>query len=130
MLLGLLNIASTTAFNAILSLATVGMYVSYIMPILLLLYRRVMTHDLIQFGPWQLGRWGVPINIAAVVYTMFVSIFLLLPPYQPVTALNMNYASVLIGGISATSFAWWHIRGKDEYACSVVTWVTVHADEM
>ncbi|KAF9774833.1 hypothetical protein IL306_007137 [Fusarium sp. DS 682] len=37
MLLGLINIGSTTAFNAILSLAVVGLQISYLVPILLLI---------------------------------------------------------------------------------------------
>jgi choline transport protein len=40
-LLGLINIGNTTAFNAILSLATMGLYLSYVMPLAFSLIRKL-----------------------------------------------------------------------------------------
>ncbi|CEO58444.1 hypothetical protein PMG11_03168 [Penicillium brasilianum] len=96
-LLGLINIGSTTAFNAILSLAVFGIHISYLLPIGFMLWRRLFTPSVLEYGPWRLGRLGPVINVVSVIYLTFTSIFLLFPPYQPVTAQNMNYASLIFG---------------------------------
>lgn len=55
-LLGLLNVASTTAFNSILSLAVVALHISYLFPVILMVYRRLSTPQELIFGPFRLGR--------------------------------------------------------------------------
>jgi len=52
--------------------------------------------DDIPFGPFRLGRFGLPINIFAIVYAIFSAIFLPFPPDVPVTAANMNYGGPVI----------------------------------
>jgi amino acid transporter len=114
-LIGLLNIGSTTAFNAIVSLGTVALYISYLMPIVLIFYRRIARSSSLLYGPFRLGKLGIAINLVSIVYTVYVSIFLLFPPYQPVTAQNMNYAPVVLGGVLILSAVWWFIKGKNEF---------------
>jgi choline transport protein len=114
-LLGLLNIGSTTAFNAIVSLGTVALYISYLMPIGLMLYRRIVQPESLPYGPFRLGKLGISLNVVSVVYTIYVSIFLLFPPYQPVTAQNMNYAPVVLGGVLVLSAIWWFVGGKRRF---------------
>lgn len=98
-ILGALNIASTTAFAAILSLTIVGLNLSYLMPTLLLLYRRLFTPAMLVPGPFKLGKSGVIVNLLSIAFLVFTSIFLLFPTAQPVTPKNMNYASVVLGGV-------------------------------
>lgn len=98
-LLGVLNIASSTAFAAILSLTVVGLNLSYLMPVVLLLYRRIFTPKQLVFGPFRLGIFGILINIGSICFLVFTSIFLLFPTTQPVTPKNMNYASTVLGGV-------------------------------
>jgi choline transport protein len=90
--LALLNIASTTAFVAVISLSTVALYISYILPITFLLVRKLRgEHE--QTGPWNLGRFGIPINIFALCYGIFMIIWLPFPTELPVTRNTMNYAA-------------------------------------
>jgi choline transport protein len=114
-ILGLLNIGSTTAFNAIVSLGAVALYLSYLMPIALMLHRRIAKPESLPYGPFRLAKWGIFLNIVSVVYTIYVSIFLLFPPYQPVTAQNMNYAPVVLGGVLVLSAIWWFVGGKKKF---------------
>ncbi|KAL1644092.1 hypothetical protein SLS61_008922 [Didymella pomorum] len=73
-LLSLINIGSSTALSAILSLSTIALYVSYIIPITCLIFLRLrvpatvytapaghanVTEERLVFGPWNLGRWGL-----------------------------------------------------------------------
>lgn len=114
LLLSLINIASTTAFNAILSLSTLALYCSYLIPISLLLLKRFRKEP-IPFGPWTLGRFGMLINIAALVYGAFVCIFLPFPPFQPVTAKNMNYGGPVMGFVLTFAVAGWFLTGKGRF---------------
>ncbi|KIW20995.1 hypothetical protein PV08_01574 [Exophiala spinifera] len=116
-LLGLINIGSTTAFNAIVSLAVVALYTSYLIPIILHAIRRVRGPPL-TYGPFRLGVFGLPLNIFATIYSIFIVIFLFFPPYQPVTAVNMNYACVVFGAVVIFSIFWWFVRGRKTYTGS------------
>ncbi|GES64979.1 GABA permease [Aspergillus terreus] len=114
-LLGLINIASTTAFNAIISLAVFGLHVSYWVPVVFMLWRRLATPELLTYGPWKLGRLGVATNIISLIYLTYTSVFMVFPPYQPVTAVNMNYASLIFGAVLIFSGVYWVYKGRKVY---------------
>ena len=114
-LLSLINIGSTTAFNAFLSLATIGFYFSYGIPILMFLMRRFNSERPIQFGPWTLGKLGILCNVLSIAFCIFLVIFLPFPTILPVTAQNMNYAVVVFAGVLIFSLIDWFVRGKKRY---------------
>ena len=99
-LLGLLYIGNTTAFNAVLSMAILGIYASYVLPIAYMLVygRSPSPHRIVRFGPFSLGRWGPAINIIALLWGTMAMLFSMFPSLQPVTPENMNYSSVVVGG--------------------------------
>ena len=116
-LLSLINIGSSTALNALLALADISLYLSYLIPIILIVLKRLRPtdDDPINFGPWTLGRWGLYVNLYAIVFGVFVCIFVPFPPMVPVTAVNMNYcAPVFLGLIILLGFDWM-IRGRSRY---------------
>ena len=113
-LLGLVNIGSPTAFNALTSLALIGHYTSYLLPITLLVLRRFGKKE-IPWGPWTLGRWGLPINLVSMAYSILLIVFMVFPPYQPVRAENMNYASVIFGAAILVSTVLWFVYGRKSY---------------
>jgi choline transport protein len=111
----LINIGSTTAFNALLSLATIGFYFSYGIPILMFFIRRFSRERPIEFGPWNMGKFGMAVNILAIAFCIFLIIFLPFPTILPVTAQNMNYASVVFIGVILFSGVDWLVRGRNRY---------------
>ena len=113
-LLSLINIGSSTALNAILSLSTWALYISYLIPITLLVIKRIRKEH-IGFGPFHLGHFGLWINIYAMIYGVFICIFLPFPPTRPVTAVNMNYASPVFAGVIVFAIGDWYIRGKNRF---------------
>lgn len=127
MLLGLINIGSTTAFNAILSLAVVGLQTSYLMPIGLVLWRRFYSPQDLVWGPWRLGRAGVYVNVVAFAYLTFTCVMLLFPSYQPVTAENMNYAVVVFMGMLLFGGAYWIFFARHTYMGPLVEMEEVEA---
>jgi len=83
---------SDTVFDAVTSLATTALYVSYATPIALGVVAR-LKRRWTRNGPWSLGRAGIPIACGAVVYSAFVLVCFGLPP-------NQAYAK-LIAGVTA-----------------------------
>jgi amino acid transporter len=74
-LLALINIGSSVAFNAIISLQIVALMFSYTISITCVLYRRIKHPELLPNARWSLGRWGVPINVVGVCYSSFGEFF-------------------------------------------------------
>lgn len=87
------------------------LYVSYIIPILLLVMKRIRKEP-IAFGPWTLGKWGLPVNIFAIVFAVFICIFVPFPTILPVTAINMNYCGPVFGGLIILLLLDWVFRGR------------------
>ncbi|RMD40943.1 hypothetical protein DV735_g4217, partial [Chaetothyriales sp. CBS 134920] len=111
MLLGLINIISTAAFYGIVGVTTVALYFTYMMPIIMLVIRR-LRGEYIAFGPWRLRKWGLPINIFSLCYSVFISIFMFFPAFIPVTPLNMNWSVVVFFGIVLLAMLCWFIYGR------------------
>jgi choline transport protein len=114
LLLGLINIWNTNAFLAIAGVATVALYFTYLMPIALLLMRR-LRGDKIRFGPWKLGKWGLAINLFSICYTIFTSLFMFFPATIPVTPENFNWTSVVFVGTLAISGVSWLAFGRNSF---------------
>ncbi len=114
LLLGLINIWNTNAFLAISGVATAALYFTYLMPVALLLMRR-LRGDEIRFGPWKLGRWGLAINLFSVCYTIFTSLFMFFPVVIPVALGNFNWTSVVFVGTLAISCVSWLAFGRKSF---------------
>ncbi|KAF9638411.1 putative amino acid transporter protein [Lasiodiplodia theobromae] len=103
-LLGLVYLGSATAFNAVLSMAILGMYASYILPVAYMLVygRRADSPAKVAaeagHAAFSLGRWGAWINAAAVAWLAVAMVFSMFPSVQPVSPQNMNYSVVVLGG--------------------------------
>ncbi|KAK2788386.1 hypothetical protein FQN52_006710 [Onygenales sp. PD_12] len=121
MLLALLNIGSTaaTAFSAFTALSSFGLYSSYIIAIGVTLHARVTgifgdgPNATVRYGGWRLWKgWGTPINIFALVWTAYLTVFLAFPTTLPVTGTNMNYALPIYAGVVIAALVWWFVWGK------------------
>ena len=98
MLLGLINIGSSTAFNAVASLVIAGYLGSYILPITLLLNNRIRNPSSISYGSFRLGWFGIPCNIFSLFWIAITMVFSFFPAVIPVTAATMNWSCLLWGG--------------------------------
>jgi choline transport protein len=113
-LLALLNIASTVAFNALVSLVAAGLFSSYIVTISLMIRKR-RTKEPIAFGPWNMGRYGLAVNIYALCYTVIVTVFSFFPPTTPVTAVSMNWSIAVYGGAILFGLVFWVVSGRKQW---------------
>lgn len=98
-----------------LALTTASLYLSYIIPIALLIHKRRTAPGSITFGPWTLGKWGMPVNIFAVLFCAFTCIFVPFPTKIPVTIDNMPWAGPVLGGLTIILVFDWFIRGRNHF---------------
>lgn len=107
-LMGCMYVGSSTAFNAF-----VGSYVqlstlSYLMAILPhLLSGR--TH-LVPGWFWMHGSTGFAVNLISCLYIIVFFVIFSFPYSLPVTPQNMNYTSLITGGLSLFVGMWWYWR--------------------
>ncbi|KAJ3801862.1 APC amino acid permease [Lentinula aff. detonsa] len=111
-ILGLPSLGSTVAFSAATSIATIGLYISYAIPIAL----RVIYHDDFVRGPFHLGKFSFPIAITAVTWIAFISIVFILPQENPVDSQTLNYAIVAVGIVIIYSVGYWLISARKWFA--------------
>ncbi|KAH8693058.1 amino acid/polyamine transporter I [Talaromyces proteolyticus] len=102
--LGAIQLGSTTAINAILGAGIICMMLSYVVPIILFLGARNNLPDNRYFN---LGRFGAIFNVIAILWTIFIIVWLFFPLYLPVTALTMNYSIAVIAGVFTVSLINW-----------------------
>jgi amino acid transporter len=62
-------------YAAVTSIATIGLYVAYVIPIFL----RLRQGDSFDPGPWSLGRWYKPLNVIAIAWVLFICILFIVP---------------------------------------------------
>ena len=106
MVLSLINIGSSVAFNAIVSLVIAAVFGSYFIPISMVAYRRLKGVPL-DLGPWNMGRLGLPINIFALLWIIITWTFSFFPIAIPVTNETMNWSSVLWAFMMGFGILWY-----------------------
>ncbi|GAA5929094.1 uncharacterized protein JCM15063_004048 [Sporobolomyces koalae] len=88
-------LGSAVAFAAVTSIATVGLYLSYALPVV---FRLIENERFLTIrGPFYLGKLSRPIALAAVVYVAFISIVFCLPTTTPVDSQTLNYTPIVVG---------------------------------
>ncbi|KAI7850006.1 amino acid/polyamine transporter I [Circinella umbellata] len=106
------SFATPVYFSAIMSTAVVSINATYGLPFVCrLIWKR---HDMPK-GRFNLGRFSLPINIISVAWILFFSVILCIPSVNPVDAVTMNWASLMIGAIVIFSLAFWFLGGRKTY---------------
>lgn len=116
LLLALINIGSTIAFNAFISLIVLGYYSAFILAASVMLHKRLTTpEDQLPWGPFRLGRAGVPITVLALLYSIVVGFFSVWPPVVNPGPEEMNYCVLIWGATLLLSLAFWVTYGRKHY---------------
>jgi amino acid permease (GABA permease) len=106
--LGLPYLINTTAYGAVTSIATIGQYIAYVIPI----YLRLRQGDRFDRGPWHLGRWSRPIGVVSVAWVTLITILFMLPQSSPVTAETFNYAVIAVLAVLGFAATWWLLSAR------------------
>ena len=118
-LLSCINLGSYVALNAINSLGGVSILTSYYITISCLIYRRLKGPPL-PARRWSLGKWGLPINIASLLFLTPLWFFAFWPLTTPVTAEFMNWSSTMFGGCIIFALIYYYCKARYVYTGPVV----------
>ncbi|CAF9924971.1 MAG: hypothetical protein HETSPECPRED_005709 [Heterodermia speciosa] len=113
-LVSLINIGSTVALNAIVSLSIVSLLTSYYITIACLIWRRLHGAPL-PVRRWSLGRYGLAINVASLLFLTPIYFFAFWPPVTPVQPNSMNWAVVMYAGVIVWALVYYFVWGRDSY---------------
>jgi amino acid transporter len=126
LLLGLINIGSTAAFNALTGLTIAAFYCSFVIAASVMLHKRLTTpNSEFRWGPFKLGRFGTPVYIAAICYSVVGAFFSFWPPAVEVTPVTMNWSVVVFGGALILSMVYWTVWARKIYTGPIIE---VHLD--
>ncbi|PSK38471.1 Choline transport protein [Elsinoe australis] len=117
-LLSLINLGSNVTFNAIGSLTSTALLSSYIFSIACIAWKRARGEPLLP-SRWSLGNWGLPTNLASLVFLTITFLFACFPLSLPVVPMTMNWASVIFGGVSIFAVTFYIAHARRSYVAPV-----------
>ncbi len=113
---------NATAYVAVTSIAVIGLYIAYALPIFL----RQFATDF-KPGPWQLGAWSRPIGWIAVIWVAFISVLFMLPTFNPASLAagvspfaTFNYTPVVVLGVFLLVTIWWLVSARKWFKGPVI----------
>ncbi len=106
---------SVTAYLAAVSIAVIGLYIAYAIPIFL----RQFAPDF-KTGPWHLGAWSRPIGWIAVIWVAIISVLFMLPTSTPITLQGFNYTPVVVLGVFLIVAIWWLVSARHWFKGPIV----------
>jgi len=101
-----------TAYAAVTSIAVIGLFLSYIIPV----YLRWRQGTTFVRGVWHLGSWSSFVDIVAMGWVAFITILFMLPQVKPINRDNFNYTPIVVLGTLVALTIW--------YMLSVRHWFT------
>ncbi|KAJ3245136.1 hypothetical protein HDU78_009863 [Chytriomyces hyalinus] len=122
------SLHSNAMYAAINSFGVIGIYLAYLVPILL----RVVRNDRFPRGPFHMGSFSVPVGIIAILFLCFSSIALVLPTvytnpndytmddnvtlddaaYREAYLINFNWAPVVVIAVTIITNIFWFASAK------------------
>lgn len=87
---------------------------SYAMPLLARLLSFKDTKNGLP-GAYNLGRWGIWLNLLGVLFLLYNCITFNFPTVAPVDSDNMNYCSAAVGAIMLLSLVTWFTAAKKQF---------------
>lgn len=114
-LLSLINLGSSVAFNAVISLQVSAIMMTYGTSVGCVLYRRIAHPELLPRARWNLGKWGVPVNSIGLIFVIFSFFWSFWPNTTPVNATTFNWSVVLYLVILILSLLMYTFKGRYIY---------------
>jgi amino acid transporter len=114
-LLSLINIGSTVAFNIVTSLGVGALLSSYIVSISCVTLKRLRGERLLP-SQFSLGRAGLPLNVFSVIFITLAFIMTFFPSTPHPDPVSMNWNILVFGTVVVFSVAYFLVRGRHRYA--------------
>ncbi|KAJ4749510.1 Amino-acid permease BAT1-like protein [Rhynchospora pubera] len=90
------SLGSLVAFQAMVSIATIGLYIAYALPIF---FRITLARKTFVQGPFNLGQYSLVVGWIAVFWVATITVLFSLPVSYPITKDTLNYTPVAVGGL-------------------------------
>lgn len=103
------SLGSIVAFEAMVSIAVIGLYIAYALPIF---FRVTLARKRFIAGPFNLGRYGFVVGWIAVIWVATISILFSLPVSYPITIETLNYTPVAVGCLLIIVLSYWVLSGR------------------
>lgn len=97
------------AFQAMTSIAVIGLYIAYALPIF---FRVTLARKTFVPGPFNLGRYGIVIGWISVLWVITISVLFSLPVAYPITDQTLNYTPVAVGGLFIIVVSYWIVSAR------------------
>uniref|UniRef100_A0A7C9D7Z3 Amino acid permease/ SLC12A domain-containing protein n=2 Tax=Opuntia streptacantha TaxID=393608 RepID=A0A7C9D7Z3_OPUST len=107
--MALTSLGSLVAFEAMVSVATIGLYIAYALPIF---FRVTLARKSFTPGPFNLGRYGVLVGWIAVLWVVTIAVCFSLPVAYPITVETLNYTPVAVGGLLLLVLSSWILSAR------------------
>ncbi|KIW10346.1 hypothetical protein PV08_11308 [Exophiala spinifera] len=114
----LINFASATAFNIIISLTLLALLSTYMLSIGCVCLKRIKGQPLPP-ARWSLGRYGLAINLFAFCYSAFAIVFSCFPSSLPVSTGDANWAPAVWAAVIILSFVTYLVHGRKHFTAPV-----------
>ncbi|KXS17474.1 amino acid transporter [Gonapodya prolifera JEL478] len=111
------GIWSSVALTALISIGTIGQYISYGCPIF---FKAFFAGSSFKQSSFNLGPFSRAINIIAVLWIGFIAIIFCFPSVYPVTWGGMNFAPFIVGFVIVFAGGWWLISARKWFKGPVI----------
>ncbi|KAL4803705.1 amino acid/polyamine transporter I [Aspergillus unguis] len=117
-LLSLINIGSTVALSAIVSLTITSLMSAYILSIGCILLKRFRKQELPR-RRWSLGKFGMAINIASMAFLLPIFVFAFFPMTASVDGKSMNWSVAMYVGLLLFASGYYALWGRRQFIAPV-----------
>ncbi|KAL3452446.1 amino acid/polyamine transporter I [Aspergillus insuetus] len=117
-LLSLINIGSSVALTAIVSLTITSLMSAYILSIGCILIKRFRGEPL-PARRWSLGKFGMAINLASMAFLLPIFVFAFFPLTSTVDKTTMNWSVVMYVGLITLASLYYVVRGRHHFVAPV-----------
>ena len=107
-LLALPSLGSEVALVGTTSIATIGLYISYGIPVVMTL----IFPANFKRGPFHLGRYSKVFAVVACSWIVFITVIFCLPTVNPVTTQSLNYTPVAVGIVTLFALGSWFLWAR------------------
>jgi amino acid transporter len=116
------------AFFAVVSIAVIGLYIAYVIPI----YLRWRMKDQFQPGPWNNGKKYKWMNPIATVWVVIITVIFILPTVpagvpgnKDFTWSSVNYAPLVTGALILAVGIWWLVSARHTFTGPRMTLIEI-----
>ncbi|CAI6332184.1 unnamed protein product [Periconia digitata] len=107
----LLIFGGELAIGALFSIGAIAAFIAFTTPIFI---RVFFVKNNFRPGPWNLGRWSIPVGVVACAFVLLMVPILCFPSVTgaDLTAETMNWTVVVYGGPMFLAIIWWVVSAR------------------